>query len=83
VSILSEQMERRRRRDRATGIEQLDASVRRVLADHIDEREVIEAQGGDPERLRGIPVIGRGCGGGASRGSVPHRDGLRAARRPR
>jgi hypothetical protein len=37
--------------------------------------------GGDSERLRGLPAIGRGCGGGAMRGTDPLRALLAKERR--
>ena len=80
-NLLEERMARRRQAARARGLEQLDASMRRLEVEHVAEREVVAATGGDPQSLRGIPVIGRGCGTGAVGGSIPHVDGLTGGRR--
>jgi hypothetical protein len=58
-----EQAELRRTIDRAKAI---------VDAPELDSRRVSRATAaGDEARLRGLPAVGRGCGGGAIRGTRP------------
>lgn len=57
------------------------AALNKAIGDTSDEqastsvREVTTA--GNELRLRGIPVAGKGCGGGASRGTRPETEALR------
>lgn len=56
--------------------DQLDAVMARAVKRALLEaeprgRKPTAAAGGDPVQLRGIPVVGRGCGGGAILGTNP------------